>query len=119
MNLHLALVISAVVTAINLTLWLEWWRDRSAQRQYAREQTSCANGDGPDPLPVRYVEASQRFKVARDCWPLLVGQENDGTVWVVVRRKELPSPPPANFLEHSNDFPYVANDNQEKSGGAA
>ena len=103
MSPYFALAISAAAVVINLALWWTYARDRSAQRQYAREQAANANGGGPKPLPVHLVEASQRFKIAHDCWPLLIGQAHDGTVWVVVRRAQLPSPPPADFLEHGTD----------------
>lgn len=84
----------------------------SAQRRDRSNQAKCGYDRTPKPLPMRSVESSQRFKVAGGCWPLLIGHEDDATVWVVLKLDELPRPPASESVDDSHAAKCMA-------GGAA
>ena len=82
-------------------------RQRRNQAQYGYDRT-------PKPLPMRTVETGQRFKVAGGKWPLLIGHENEWTVWVILNLDELPRPPAAQVMQE-----FHADQSTPAQGGAA
>lgn len=92
MNAYINVGIAALSLTVNLAVWFICAKNRSAQRQNSRDYVGNTNLGGFNPFSTAPVRASQRFKLKHDCWPLLIGQESDGTVWVVVQQSQLPSP---------------------------
>lgn len=81
---------------------LYWMHRVSAQRRNRSNQAQYGYDRTPKPLPMRSVESGQRFKVAGGCWPLLIGHENDVTVWVILKLDELPRPPASDSVNDSH-----------------
>jgi len=84
-----------------LSLFLTWLHKDfdDAQRHGHRK--------GPEPLPVCFVKPGERFEVARGCWPILIGRQDEITVWMVVRIDQLAPPPAPQPVEHATDVAHA------------